>query len=301
VSSGHCAWRKPVTSVAGIAPKIERLEGRLRELGSVLVAYSGGIDSTFLVHVARGVLGDDALAVTAVSDSYSRHDREMAVRQAAEMKLGAGHLLIETRETEDPNYRANDGNRCFHCRNALMEALHRVAAERRIPHILLGAIVDDIGDHRPGETAARREGALFPLREAGLTKAEIRKLARERGLSAWDRPASACLSSRIAYGLEVTEERLSMVERAEEALRALGLRQFRVRHHGDVARIEVEPDEIARLASELREAVAAGVRGAGFKFVALDLQGYRQGSLNDALPGLQTDTDHAESQDQFEV
>lgn len=263
--------------------KLARLKQRLRQLEAAIVAYSGGIDSTFLTHVAREVLSGELLAVTALSPSVSRHDRELAERQAHEMDLGTDHIFVEAREMDDPAYRVNDHTRCYHCRVALMDALQRVARERGITHILLGAIADDADDYRPGETAALERGALFPLREVGLTKVEIRGLARQRGLSQWDRPAAACLSSRLAYGLEVTPQRLQMIEQAEKVLRSLGLRQFRVRHHGDLARIELEPDEILPLITQHRALIVERLRALGFKFVTIDLQGYRRGSFNETL------------------
>ena len=264
--------------------KLDALKAILSSMDSAIVAYSGGIDSTFLMSVAKEVLGDKALAVTAHSASYSAHDQELAASQAEEMKLNGKHLTVITQENENPAYRKNASDRCYFCRAELMEKLTTIAEEKGIQNILLGAIADDVNDHRPGEAAALERGARFPLREAGLTKAEIREIARERGLSQWDRPAAPCLSSRIAYGLPVTEERLQMVEQAEDYLRALGLRQFRVRHHGELARIEVEPQEITRLASDQRDELAAVFHTLGFRYVTLDLDGYRTGSMNEVLP-----------------
>jgi uncharacterized protein len=268
---------------AAVAAKLDALRRRLAGLQRAVVAYSGGIDSTFLLAVADEVLGEGALGVTAVSPSLSAHEKDAALQQAAELNLGPRHVLVETAELQDEAYRANDAKRCYHCRSAMMEALQREAAARGIEAILLGAIADDLDDYRPGEAAAAESGALFPLREAGLSKDEIRLLARARGLSGWDRPAAACLASRLAYGLEVTPERLAMVEQAEALLREWGYAQVRVRHHGQLARIELPPAQLGAFVDAHAAAAGEALRGLGFTWVALDVEGYRRGSFNAML------------------
>jgi uncharacterized protein len=259
--------------------KASRLRGILRDGGPTLVALSGGVDSALLLAVAREVLGDGATAVIAVSPSLPASELEAA--RAVAREIGAPLVEVETRETDDPRYRANAPDRCFFCKDALFEAMEALAARRGAARVAYGAIADDASDFRPGMDAARLRGASAPLLEAGLGKQDVRELARQMGLSVWERPARACLASRIPHGTEVTPERLGRIERAEEALRAAGFGQYRVRDHGEVARIELGAGEIGRLADpELRARVAEGVRAAGFRFVALDLEGYRTGSLN---------------------
>lgn len=251
-------------------------------MASVIVAFSGGVDSAFLAVSASRVLGSRALAVTAASASYPEAHRRLALRVAHE--FGFRHEMIETAELQRPEYRANAANRCYYCKDELFTHLAAVARERGIACVLDGNNADDRGDYRPGRKAAREHGVLSPLDEADLTKAEIRELAREAGMSSWDEPASACLSSRIPYGSEVTEEKLHQIERAEDAVRALGFRVFRVRHHDGVARLEIARDEMARaLDPAISGRLVADVKAAGYQFVSLDLQGYRLGSLNEAL------------------
>jgi uncharacterized protein len=249
---------------------------------SVIVAFSGGVDSAFLAVAAARVLGPRALAITAVSPSYPDAHRRLALSVARQ--FGLRHELIETAELQRPDYRANSASRCYHCKDELFTHLAALARERRVAYVLDGNNADDRGDYRPGRTAAREHGVVSPLDEADLTKAEIRRLARDAGMSSWDEPASACLSSRIPYGSEVTEEKLRQIERAEDAVRALGFRVFRVRHHEAVARLEIARDEMARaLDPAISGPLVAAVKAAGYQFVTLDLQGYRLGSLNEAL------------------
>jgi len=262
--------------------KQQRLFDSLREADSLLIAFSGGADSAYLAWAANQVLGDAALAVTALSPSYSRHDREQA--EACVRAAGLRHEFIETREFDNPLYVANGADRCYHCKDELFERMEALAQERHFSAIAYGINADDTHDFRPGHRAAHEHRILAPLLEAKLCKAEIRLLSRRAGLPTWDRPASACLSSRVPYGTAVTPELLDKIERAESVLRDLGFRQFRVRAHGDLARIEIAPDEMARgLERAMGQQIASSVKAAGFAFVALDLEGYRQGSLNSLL------------------
>ena len=265
--------------------KRERLRAILRECESVVIGYSGGVDSVFLARVAVDVLGAPrVLAVTGKSDSIASWMEDTA-RQVAR-DFGIPWLEVETREMDDPRYAANPSNRCYFCKSELWTRLSSVAAEHGMRTVLDGSNADDVGDHRPGAVAATENAVRSPLLEAGLTKAEIRAWSHELGLPTWDQPAAPCLASRLPYGISVTPERLRQVESAEIALRAMGFRDFRVRHHGDVARLEVHPAEIARIPAH-RAAIDAAVRGAGFRRVLVDLQGYRRGALNEGLAAAQ--------------
>jgi pyridinium-3,5-biscarboxylic acid mononucleotide sulfurtransferase len=259
------------------------LEGRLRALSSVIVAYSGGVDSAYLAWAAHAALGERMLAAIADSASLARSHYRDALSFAGEN--GIPLLILETKELEREAYAANDANRCFHCKDELFTVLEKERESRGFAAVAYGLNLDDGGDFRPGQRAATEHRVAAPLRDAGLTKADIRALARVAGLRLWDKPASACLSSRIEYGRRVTTEALRQVEDAEEALRRLGLRQFRVRHHGNVARIEIAEGEMAAaLDAAFFRKMALAVRGAGFPYVAVDCDGYRSGSMNELLP-----------------
>jgi uncharacterized protein len=265
------------------AAKERKLRALLRRFNSTLIAFSGGVDSAYLAYIANEELGDRALAVTGESASYPTHQRQLAAQLTT--RFGIRHRTIFTYEFDDPNYTSNPANRCYYCKSELYARLDQLARERGFEVICDGTNADDIGDYRPGRQAAREFGVRSPLLECGMTKADIRELSRGAGLPTWDEPASACLSSRVPYGHMVTIEKLSMIDKAEMALREMGFRQVRVRHHGDLARIEVAADEMARaLDLETTRRVSAALKALGFKYVTVDLEGYRMGSLNESLP-----------------
>jgi pyridinium-3,5-biscarboxylic acid mononucleotide sulfurtransferase len=270
-------------SVAEIQTKLEALEAQLRRLGSVMIAYSGGVDSAFLAATAHRVLGDRMLAVLADSPSLARRDMEQAAAFAQHLDMPL--RVIQTEELDKPEYQRNDAGRCFHCKTELFEGMKALGAGLGYINIAYGMNADDTRDFRPGQRAAREHDVLAPLADAGLTKLEVRALARAAGYSLWDRPAAPCLSSRVEYGRAVTREVLSQVEQAEDSLRRLGFREFRVRHHGDLARVEIARAEMpGALTMETLDAVTSALRAAGYQYVTLDCAGFRSGSMNAILP-----------------
>lgn len=265
---------------AELAAKYATLKSNIEDLDRVIVAFSGGVDSSLVAYVAAEALGDDALAVTSGSKSLKRSDLKLAGELAD--KWGMRHRIIVTDEVLKPEYRANPVNRCFHCKTSLYEALEQIAADEGYDHVLNGTNTDDLGDHRPGLIAARNYAVASPLVDAGFAKRDIRALATALGLENAQKPQAACLSSRFPYGSHITEARLAQVEAAEDALADLGFSQFRVRHHEDVARIEIVAEELPR-ALRLREDIQERVKATGYRFVAVDLGGFRSGSLNEGL------------------
>ena len=271
-----------VNAGAMLDEKAARLRQILADCGRLLVAYSGGVDSAFLAWTAHQVLGDQMLAVIADSASLARTHLKDALAFAREREIPLE--VVETQELENPAYTRNDAMRCFHCKDELFTVLERYCEGRGFDAIAYGVNADDEGDFRPGQQAAREHHVLAPLFDAGLNKAEIRELARQAELRVWDKPASACLSSRMEYGRAVTPEALSVIERGEDALRAMGFRQFRVRHHGEIVRIEIAREEFPRaLTAEMAREFTAVFKALGFKFVTLDLEGFRSGSMNQLL------------------
>lgn len=267
---------------APLLSKEQKLHDILAELGSVIIAFSGGTDSAYLAHIAHQVLGHRALAVTADSASYPDAHRQLALRVAREFAIP--HEIIRTDELQRPEYRANPANRCYYCKDELYGHLASLAQARGFAAVVDGSNADDRGDYRPGRQAAREHGVRSPLDEAELTKDEVRLLSREAGLPTWDVPASACLSSRIPYGSEVTEDKLRQIEAAETVLRELGFRIFRVRHHETLARLEIARDEMPRaLDPDVTARLTRDLKALGYQYVTIDLQGYRLGSLNEAL------------------
>jgi uncharacterized protein len=274
-----CRYNK---SMSTLEAKEKSLLASLKDLSSVIVAYSGGADSAYLAWAAHEALGDKAVAITA--DSASLPDSHKADAEEFARQHGFRHEYIATYEFDNPDYVKNDKDRCFHCKDELFTQLDKTARERGIAHVVYGVNVDDLGDYRPGQRAAKLHQVKAPLVEAGLTKAEIRELSKRAGLKTWDRPASACLSSRIPYGTPVTIQNVKTVDRGEDAIRALGFRQFRVRFHGNVVRIEIAPEELEKaMTLEMSRAFTGIFKKLGFHYVTLDLEGYRQGSLNAVL------------------
>jgi uncharacterized protein len=269
-------------STGALRAKSQRLQEHLRRLGQVLVAYSGGVDSAFLAWAAHRELGENMLAVLADSPSLARSQMRDAVAFAQEQAIPL--TIIQTDEMERPEYRQNDASRCFHCKDELFSVMEQFRSQKEFKVIAYGVNADDQGDYRPGQQAARQHGVAAPLLEAGLTKHDIRELARLAGLRIWDKPASACLSSRIEYGRPVTREALLVVEQGEDALRQMGFRQFRVRHHGDIVRIEIAREEMPRaLTPEMAVEFTRIFKALGFSYVTLDLEGFRSGSMNAVL------------------
>jgi len=262
--------------------KEEKLFSILRGFGQVIVAYSGGTDSAYLAWAADKVLGDKAIAITADSPSIPESHKRDAAEYAK--TLGFRHEFVTTHEFDDPDYLRNDSQRCFHCKDEMFSRMNEVAQEKGIEHVIYGVNIDDLGDYRPGQEAAKKRNAKAPLVDAGLCKAEIRALSKQAGLPFWDRPATACLASRIPYGTEVTRERIRTVEEGEEAIKDLGFQQFRVRYHGELVRLEFGQTELAKaLTVEMAPKLTAIFKALGFHYVTVDLEGYRQGSMNEVL------------------
>jgi uncharacterized protein len=268
---------------AETASRLTALEARLAQLGSLMVAYSGGVDSAFLAATAHRVLGSRMLAVLADSPSLARRDLEQAVAFAQSIQMPLH--VVATDELDRPEYQRNDANRCFHCKDELFAVMESLGAKLGFSASAYGMNADDTRDFRPGQRAAEQHAVLAPLADAGLTKAEVRALAKAAGYPLWDRPAAPCLSSRVEYGRAVTREVLEQVERSEEGMRALGFREFRVRHHGDLARVEIARTELPRaLSMEMLDAITAALKAAGYQYVTLDSTGFRSGSMNAILP-----------------
>jgi len=273
----------PSAGNAQTTARLAALEARLAQLGSLMVAYSGGVDSAFLAATAHRVLGSRMLAVLADSPSLARRDMEQACTFANSLEMPL--RVVATDELERPEYQRNDANRCFHCKDELFAVMEALGAQLGFAHIAYGMNADDTRDFRPGQRAAEQHAVLAPLAETGLTKNEVRALAKAAGYPLWDRPAAPCLASRVEYGRTVTREVLEQVERAEEAVRQLGFRELRVRHHGDLARVEIARTELPRaLSMEMLDAITLALKQAGYQYVTLDCSGFRSGSMNAILP-----------------
>jgi pyridinium-3,5-biscarboxylic acid mononucleotide sulfurtransferase len=283
MAAGSNTNRPDVEIAPETAAKMQALDARLKQLGSLMVAYSGGVDSAFLAGTAHRVLGDKMLAVMADSASLARRDMEQACAFA--LSLGMPLRVVETQELDNPDYARNDANRCFHCKDELFATMKSLGIELGFSSIAYGMNADDTRDYRPGQRAAKEHEVLAPLAEVGLTKMEVRALSKAAGYPLWDRPAAPCLSSRVEYGRKVTREVLDQIEKAEDSMRALGFRELRVRHHGELARVEIARNELPRaLSMEMMDAIAAALKQAGYQYVTLDCTGFRSGSLNAILP-----------------
>lgn len=272
----------PTATLTAAVEKEQNLRRKMREMRTVLVAFSGGVDSSYVALIATQELGEKALCITGISPSVAQAERDTATRIAADFNFN--YTTIETAELEDSNYNSNPTNRCYFCKTELYGKLVPLAKARKIEFILDGSTVDDLGDYRPGREAAKENNVRSPLVEVGLSKDEIRQLSRKQNLPTWDKPSSPCLSSRIAYGIPVSIERLERVERGEKFLRDLGFKKFRVRHHGELVRLEIAPEELERaLPKETINRLADKFRQLGFRYVTLDLHGYRSGAMNEIL------------------